>query len=239
MPPILDEFIEQWALLITDNLNEQQHIIMGYRYIIKKITQTAAENEFRELVSHRTTDNEPLYTNMYGIQSLEELRKDIIDDFTTHYLTYVHDKKDITQGEEYTKAIDHLTVQLNVDFFKKYESLDDEDLIISGTVFCLLVNENDPSKTSCFVLGEYEEITGQAGLLSVGTIPKISALEDLDNGLSDKDLNRFGIMLEIKDPVIHSTIPTKSLRTIEHQNISLHVAISYPGMTMEMRIYGE
>jgi len=238
MPPILDEFIERWALDMTDNPSEQQYLTMGYRYVIKKITQLAAINEFQEIVTRDTTEGESLDIKPQGEQSLEELRKDIINDFAGHYLTYIADKKDITQSEAYDEALDYLTIQINRDFLKKYESLNDEDLVISGKVFCVLVDKTNPTNAQGFILEDNEIIMGQAGVLSVGSIPKITAIDHFHDGLTDTDMNKFGIMLEIKDPVIRSIAPKAAPRTLTQENFSLHVTISYPGVDMGIRLYG-
>lgn len=221
MPPAMDQLIIKWAEEITDDKEQQWHIILGFRHVIIEVIRHALDNdddedgenseqevrerarisnEFLELADRNDIDD----VQGFETEPINDIRERIMESYADYVLAY--GPYDENNEDDLGRLEGYLTQAMNRDF-SDMEGIEPGDFLrIGGNAFFILYGETDASQM-LYMLGANEFLEGSAEALAIVETPSSRTIIRLQEHIieadeADEETNPLGVVLVLKDPVL-------------------------------------
>lgn len=208
MSPAMDQFVAMLAIDISDNKDEQTHIVLGFRHIIMQITQIAQQAEHiaaatkvaymsiaqveADTVKANSVESERVWAAHELREPFDEDSGDVIDGTETEsindipgrimesYRKHMHDFGPFDDtDEDVLETVQHdVTERMGRDF-RDMEGIKQQDFIrVSGNAVFLVYSESDEVPLM-FMLGHDEHLEGFVETVALTEIPTENAVARL------------------------------------------------------------
>lgn len=140
--PELDDLIGRFADALTENPKLQYHVVLGFRYIMKHVIETATNDVAmaNACQSILEANNIELGSSL-AIVPIDEHRRKIMEWYANHYLDLKLDEED--DGDTYIENSHDISVALNAEM-KLSKILERGDIIQSrGDVLVVTISDDD------------------------------------------------------------------------------------------------
>lgn len=208
LPPKLNDIIETWACQLTDDPQLQHNIIMGYRFIMKNIVQTATNdvsvtNEYHSILEANDIE---LFDGSH-VESIDGVRRSVMEWFAQHYIDLAI--KGNEEGNAFFAKLDQITRLINIEM-KAFPGLNIDDPVrIEGEVLVVTLENDAETLSEVRLIHDNVAVEGDVGFIYVfegpteEMIPRLAAKSRGEaTSLDEPGLtNNYTVHLELKNAV--------------------------------------
>ncbi|MBC7459415.1 hypothetical protein H7200_01725 [Candidatus Saccharibacteria bacterium] len=207
IPPEFENMIQEWAEELSQDSNDQMHIIMGFRFIMQQISypdkgSVAFANTFYDMMDKNEIDD--LMAN--EVEDLHDVQEALLDRYVDHRMRI--GEFDETNPKNIADVTEYLSRKLSADLVE-IEGVDDgDDVMVRGNAMYVVIDTETGVQTFAF-LGLNEVLKGTIDSVIVMPVPTNESIPILRRHLDDRttDISRvgentFGVVMILRHPIL-------------------------------------